>query len=221
MKIIKSDSKSVTNFIKPFLPTNPIIVEAGAFTGRDTLVLSSQWPQGIIHAFEPVPEIFNELKETTAGTPNVVCYPAAVSDTSGITDFFPAHHPDRPAKLCQAGSLHQPNERLTWSPIRYGETIKVTTTRLDDWAKMYNIDKIDFLWLDTQGHALAALQGTGELIKTIKIIYLEIEFIHAYQKQSSFDEVVEWLNNHDFYEIARDFHEQTSWFFGNLIMMKK
>ena len=50
--------------ISPLLPNNPIVVEAGAFNGADTKEISQFWPQGTIHAFEPVPEIFTKLPLT-------------------------------------------------------------------------------------------------------------------------------------------------------------
>ena len=49
--------------IKQFLPKNPVIVEAGAHIGRDTLKMHAIWPQATIHAFEPVPPLFKQLKK--------------------------------------------------------------------------------------------------------------------------------------------------------------
>lgn len=50
-------------YIAQFLPPNPIIIEAGAHIGRDTKKMARQWPNAHIHAFEPVPALFEILKK--------------------------------------------------------------------------------------------------------------------------------------------------------------
>jgi hypothetical protein len=52
-------------YIARFLPPNPIIVEAGAHSGKDTLSMCMLWPSGTIYAFEPIPAIFEQLVERT------------------------------------------------------------------------------------------------------------------------------------------------------------
>ncbi|MFI4963693.1 MAG: hypothetical protein ACHP6H_07560, partial [Legionellales bacterium] len=54
------------------------IIEAGAFDGRDTLLIAQQFPQATIHAFEPVPEIFELLTKNTAHVPNIHRHPYAL-----------------------------------------------------------------------------------------------------------------------------------------------
>ena len=49
-------------FLK-FLPENPVILEAGAHKGKDTVEMAKLWPAGTIHAFEPVPSLFKKLGE--------------------------------------------------------------------------------------------------------------------------------------------------------------
>src|SRR6266487_2479433 len=43
------------------LPARPVIVEAGAHNGSDTVVLARLRPGAFVHAFEPVPRLFQEL----------------------------------------------------------------------------------------------------------------------------------------------------------------
>lgn len=61
--------------LKQFLPGNPVIVEAGAFDGNDTAKMALQWPQGIIHAFEPLPEIYERLLKTLHNFPSLGIIP--------------------------------------------------------------------------------------------------------------------------------------------------
>ena len=74
LNIIKSDLESVLNEVKPYLPEDPIIIEAGAYNGLGTMKMEKFWPQSAIHAFEPVPEIFEMLTRNTHELDIVSCY---------------------------------------------------------------------------------------------------------------------------------------------------
>ncbi len=215
------NSKTLLSFIKPYLPKNPIILEAGAFNGKDTQRLSSFWPEGIIHAFEPVPEIFTQLCAATASYSNIYRYPIALSNTTGNKTFYSACNPKKPTTICQAGSLLKPKDRLIHSPIIYPKTLQVPTITLDDWAKEQAITHIDFMWLDIQGHELAVLQASPHLLSTIKILSLEVNFIQAYEQQPQEDEINSWLISQGFEPIAQDFTDSTHWFFGNRVYRSK
>jgi FkbM family methyltransferase len=218
MNIIKKSQ--LLPYIQQFLPTNPIIVEAGAFNGNDTKKLATFWPQGSIHAFEPVPAIFAILEAATHNFPNVYRYPYALSSSNGHATFYISEKPTQPNQPFQAGSLHKPTGRLSRSPVRYPNTITVPTITLDSWAEQHSINHIDFLWLDVQGHVLPILQAAQHMLVTMKLLYLEVEFIEAYEHQSLYQEIKTWLEAQGFMEIARDFENQESWFYGNVLFRR-
>jgi FkbM family methyltransferase len=209
--------KNKFNLFKQYLPENPIIVEAGAFTGNDTLQLAKHFPAGTIHAFEPVPSIFDQLAAATQTTPNIVTYNYALSSGTGSSTFYVAQNPKHPNKACQAGSLHQPKERLIHSLITYPTTMNVATATLDAWAKEHNVNAIDFLWLDTQGHELAIMQASPHILAQVKLIYTEVHFIEAYQRQPLYKDLHAWLENQGFTCIGKDFENEQAWFFGNAL----
>lgn len=218
---IKSDIHSVLRFITPYLPDNPVIIEAGAFHGYGTVIMAQNWPQAVIHAFEPVPDIFAKLEAKTRTRAQVQCYQLALSDTMGSAVFHLAEKPEKPGIPTQAGSLLRPKERLSWSPMVYQQDIEVKTITLDEWANQHNKEHIDFLWLDLQGHELAALKGAIHLLQTVTVVYTEVHFIEAYDQQPLFEEVSEWLQNQGFSLVAQDFTDQISWFFGNAVFIRQ
>lgn len=218
MKIFKKHE--LLALIKPYLPQDPIIVEAGAFDGSDTKKNAQFFAHATIHAFEPVPEIFQLLTNNTHTLQNVFRYQVALSDHTGSATFHVSEKPSRPGKPFQAGSLHEPKERLRYSDARYTKTISVPTSTLDDWAKQNAIDHVDFLWLDAQGHELAILQGAAHLLTTVRVIYTEVQFIHAYENQPLYQEVKTWIESQGFVAIAKDFTKETDWFFGNVVFVK-
>lgn len=132
MKIIKK--QDLLPILRPLLPDNPIIIEAGAFDGKDTITLATFWPQGTIHAFEPVPEIFSLLQKRTQNFSNIVRHAYALSDANGTASFYVSEKPSRPGKPFQAGSLLQPKERLQYSDAQYPQAITVPTITLKKWA---------------------------------------------------------------------------------------
>jgi 2-O-methyltransferase len=207
--------------IKQFLPDNPIIVEAGAFDGNDTRKMALQWPQGIIHAFEPVPEIYERLLKNTNMLPNVHHYPFALSDHTGESEFYISEKPSKPGIASQAGSIHKPKERLSHSPIIFPRMATVHTITLDQWADENRVKAIDLLWLDTQGHELTILQAAPKMIHHIRVVLAEVSFIESYEGQPLYEDVAAWMNRHGFEQVGRDFADTTQSFFGNALFITR
>lgn len=218
MKIFKSHEAIA--MIAPLLAPNPVIVEAGAFHGHDSLRMASQWPQGAIHAFEPVPDLYETLQKSTATHPNIHCYNLALSDHDGTALFYVSEKPNKPGVPSQAGSLLKPKERLKHSPLQFPSTIEVNTLTLDSWAAQNNIDHIDCLWLDMQGTELNVLKAAPHMLKKVSVIYTEVSFIESYEGLPQMAEVKSWIESQGFQEVGRDFENQTDWFFGNILFFK-
>lgn len=220
--IIKSDITSVLTFLKPLLPDNPVIVEAGAFKGHGTRFMSEWWPKSIIHAFEPVPELYIQLKEMVKDKENIICYQYALGEREGTATFHIGEKTRYPGLASQSGSILKPKKRLEWSSfMTYPRTIEVSMVTLNAWARQHKVDHVDLFWLDVQGYALNVLKEAQEVLQSIRVLYTEVEFVEAYEHQHYYEEVKEWLENRGFVMIARDFKEQQSWFFGNVIFVNK
>lgn len=57
-----------------YLPSAPVIVEAGAHVGSDTQAMARRWRAATIHAFEPVPELFELLRTNVMELACVRCH---------------------------------------------------------------------------------------------------------------------------------------------------
>lgn len=215
------NSHKTIEVLKKFLPENPIIVEAGAYDGRDTKKMVDQWPQCTIHAFEPLPEIYERLEKNTAHLPQVRRYPLALSDHNGQSLFYISEWPTKPGIASQAGSLHAPKERLEKSPLIFPRTADVKTITLQTWAQENSISSIDLLWLDTQGHELSILKAADTMLRNIKVVLAEVSFIESYENQLLYQDVVAWMVEHGFEHIGRDFEDTTKSFFGNALFIKQ
>ena len=93
-----------------FIPADAVIVEAGAHRGFDTVQFARLWPEGTIHAFEPVPEKYDPFEVATNTSPLVPRVKVARSSlpsllkspTAGISlpkQNAPCHFQPVPTKL--------------------------------------------------------------------------------------------------------------------------
>ncbi len=181
-------------YIASFLPKNPLIIEAGAHVGLDTIEMSKFWPKAKIHAFEPVPHIYDKLKDNTKGCKNVTCYELALSDHSGTAKLFMSSG-DSDA----SSSLLKPKEHLSLHPtVLFRDEVEIKTITLNDWAVSNNIKNIDFLWLDLQGLELHVLKKSDVILKTVKAIMTEVSLVENYAGGALYPELKSWLESNGF-----------------------
>ena len=221
MHIKKLSRHKALQYIKPYLPEKPIILEAGAYKGNDSMYMARVWPQATLHLFEPVPEIFTQLTQTCAQLDNAHLWPVALSDHNGTLTLYVAEKAETPGVPTQASSALQPTKRTQHSTIVYPKKITIPGTTIDTWAEQHNISRIDFMWLDLQGYELHVLKQATQMLKTCTALLVELHFIQAYKDQPTADEIIAWLTAHGFVMIARDYDEPPQWFFGNGFFVKK
>lgn len=205
--------------VKPYLPENPIILEAGAYDGTDSLFMNRHWPRAQFHIFEPVPELYQKLVIKTASHSNMHTYKFALGDYTGSATFYISEFANKPGIPSESSSLLKPKEHLIHAPhVLFNTEITVPIATIDDWAEEHNVDAIDFMWLDMQGYELNALKASPKIMKTVKAILTEVEFVEAYEGQYLFDDVKDWLEEQGFTMIARNFY--CDWF-GDALFVRK
>jgi len=219
LKIIGTYEKLLGKGIIPkkyflhFLPDKPIILEAGAHKGKDTVEMAKQWPSGTIFAFEPVPELFEKLTKNTRKFKNVHCYQLALGTSSGQQPMFISS-----GASDGSSSLLPPKTHLQYYPtVFFDKKVEVQITTLDDWAASHGIGHIDFMWLDLQGMELDVLKSGLHILTTVKAIYSEVSEIENYEGQCLYEEFRDWLVMQGFY-VER---EETTNGNGNVLFVRK
>lgn len=197
--------------LKQLLPTNAIVVEAGAQFGEDTLWMSEFWPMGKIHAFEPSPNTYPSVVKVAESCTNVQAYQLALSSEKGEFAFYLAGG---------ASSLLRPQDSFNTDyfhcDVEHPIIVQVDT--LDNWAKEKCIEKIDFLWLDMEGNELNALKGGVETLRNVKLIYTEVNLQRFWEGCVMYHELKEWLTEQGFEEIWSDI--VPTWH-GNVLFINK
>ncbi len=175
--------------IGKLIPKNAIILEAGAHKGEDTVEMAKRWPDATIHAFEPVPELFDILTKNTKRFSNVHRYQLALSDTNGSSTLHISE-----GTSDASSSLLAPKDHLKIHPtVEFKKQIKVKTMTLDTWAKTYNVTHIDFMWLDMQGMEYNVLKTSKRIFPHTQLLYTEINIKENYTKATLYPEYKKWL----------------------------
>lgn len=178
-------------YIQQFLPSDPIILEAGAHIGRDTLKMIKLWPNATIHAFEPAPHLFEQLQNNTQEIATIHRYPLALSDTTGTQTFYVSHG------INAVSSLLEPTDYFTPQSVSFTPIDQKTIT-LHEWARHYGIQYIDFAWLDMQGFEYAMLKASPEFLSHIHVMLIEVAQVHRYKNDVLFETLKEFLQHHNF-----------------------
>jgi FkbM family methyltransferase len=182
------------SFIKKFLPRNPIVVEAGAHIGSDTVEMAKLLPKGTIHAFEPVPSLYEQLEQNTYKLNNVRRYRLGLADYVGTANLFLSS-----GTSDASSSLLFPKEHLIEHPeVFFQEQINISVTTLDHWAHELGIQKVDLLWLDLQGYEFAVLKASPILLATVRVIYTEVNLKELYEGCPLYPEFRQWLKTQGF-----------------------
>ena len=192
----KDDGTIPLSQILPYVPDSPVVIEAGAFNGMDTLKLSKQFNKGHIHAFEPVPEVYQQLVERAGQLPNVTTHPVALGAAPGTLTMYLS---GATAEQRSSSSLLPPKDHLKiHDHIAFDERIEVPVITLDGWAAEADVERVDFMWLDMQGNELAVLKASPRIMATVQAIYTEVSLVETYEGVPLYGELREWMESQGF-----------------------
>jgi FkbM family methyltransferase len=202
-------------FIAKFLPAAPVIVECGAHLGDDTVEMSSIWPDGVIHAFEPVPELYARLTRRVSEFRNVRCYPIAISDRSGSQKMFiSAGGSDA------SSSLLRPADHLASHPdVTFDEEREVATTTFQAWAASEGVDAVDLFWLDMQGAEFPSMVASRDLVRRARAVHTEVSTRATYEGVAQYAEVKNWMESQGFAIAAEAVPK--GWDMGNVLFVRR
>lgn len=209
---IKQDQIS-KSMLKRYLPPNPIIIDCGAHDGTDSIELVKIL-KGEIHAFEPIPEIFERLQRNVKHFNNIHCYNIALSDITSDQIIYVSE-----GESDASSSLLPPKAHLADHPdTLFKKTIKIDAFSLDDWGSKNNISKVDLLWLDMQGFELNMLMASKYILQTVKVIHTEVSTKETYSGVNLYKDYKIFLESKGFKAIIEAIPE--NWDMGNVLFVR-
>lgn len=200
-----------------YLPSDPIVFEAGANNGVDSVKLAEQWPLGKIISFEPIPNQFASYQQRAAAYDNMYGYNLAVGEYNGTAKFYVCWGTGgKDPKYEGASSLLKPSEGMK---IHYmGPEIEVPCVVLDDWCRENNVDHIDFMWLDLEGFELQLLKSSPNILKTVKVIFTETNSFRFREGTTLYPMLKSFLKSQGFVMVAHWFMEGIQ---GNAVFVRQ
>lgn len=201
-----------------FLPENPVIMEAGAFEGRDTQKLAERFPNGRIFAFEPLTNHFSALETVMKPYANVSVHNAALDIISGKGDFYVCHGTNAQYPVYEFhSSLLRPTGSQTVHLLGPVET--VTRISLKDFCRDTNIEKVDMLWLSTEGSERQILEGAQDLLSNVTLVYARTNLYPERESITLFSDLKSFMEAHGFillshFYMSADIH-------GDALFIKK
>jgi FkbM family methyltransferase len=199
-----------------FLPSHPVILEAGVYDGRDTEEFAKILPQANIYGFECLPYYYEVATKRLEAYPNVSLYPIALSDKSEVLDFYVS---TRQGEMTASSSILKPRLHTKVHPeVKFESRIKVQAVSVDDWADKCQIGKIDFMWLDLQGAELRVLKGANKSLVEVKAIFTEVSLIETYEAVPLYRDLKSFLLTKGF-EVEREYLPYDD--MGNVFFVKR
>lgn len=178
-----------------------VALDVGSRDGEIALRLRQHYPNARVFAFECNPPAVELCRQSIQGQEGITLVDRAVSDVSGPLDFF-AIDPEKTVTPHADGNIGASSLYEASADYPYEKYVQrkvsVESITLAAWAKENGLAAIDVIWMDLQGGELRALQGLGDLIQTVRIIYTEVEYKPIYRGQPLAAEVRAFLQRQGF-----------------------
>ena len=164
-----SGEASALNFIKRKIARKDMIVfDVGANVGEySEFLLSELGPNTEIFCIEPMPKSFEVLQQTFSNNDNVKPFNIGFSESLSTAPMYSTNESSTMA------SLH--DRQLNHIGIKMEKFSEVELEPIDYFCRTHNIDRIDFLKLDVEGHEFSALSGAQEFLANKKIKFIQFE----------------------------------------------
>ncbi len=187
------ETRAFSRLVEP----GDICVDAGANSGWYTLLFSElTGPGGEVHAFEPDPRAFAQLRDNVALSRSrsaVRLNNVALGRSAGTMPLYTAYN-------TQLSSLHPISPDLLphqADASASGGRCQVPVTTLDAYAGMAGLDRVDVIKLDVEGSEFDVLRGGERVIRmglVPPVLFVELNPGAGRQAGYSVHDMVAWLD---------------------------
>ena len=173
------------------------VFEIGA-NGGDDIARYLYDQQNVIYAFEPAPHLYFDIIERFRSEKRLHLVNAAVDIQNGCKKFNIAQNTG-----CHSLYEFTDNIIQKWKghdDLHFINSYKnIQCIRLDTFMNMHNIQKIDFLEIDTQGNDWNVLKSLGDRINDVVEGRCEASYkLNLYKTENSWSDLKHWLESKNF-----------------------
>ncbi|MHC4332167.1 MAG: FkbM family methyltransferase [Planctomycetota bacterium] len=175
------------------------VIEIGCATMDDTIRMLGTIDQlGMdyeYYAFEPDPRNVEKCQNSSDFT-RVHFTAAAVGDANKRVQFNQSSgkNPTYGYDHTISGSVKAPVQHLSAHPwCKFESKVEVPMMRLDDFARLWSIGVVDFIWCDVQGAEDLVITGAQEVLSRTRYFYTEYYENEMYKGQIGIQEMLRRL----------------------------
>jgi len=172
------------------------VVHVGANTGQEREIYNS-YGLAVIWV-EPIPEIFEQLKNNIKGYKNQQAFKALITDVENKKYEF--HISNNHGASSSIYELK--HHKDIWPHISYQESISMNSITLTSLFRreLIDITKYQALIMDTQGSELLVLKGSLPILKSFKYIKTEVADFESYIGCCQLKEMRDFMSEHGYKE---------------------
>lgn len=179
--------RMVSSLKKQMLKPNTII-DVGANVGQFTVAANNLLSPEYIHAFEPVPDCFRELRINTASYANVSIYSIGLGAEEGSLSIA-VNIPRAVSFFLPLGRHH----KVIVPGARALKTIAVKVSTMDHVFEKLDLVPPVLLKIDTQGFEHQVISGAWYTLKRVNYAILETSFRPMYEGELLFEALMETM----------------------------
>lgn len=169
-----------------------LVLDVGANTGQFGIFLRELGYRGTIVSFEPISSAHDQLVKRSKNDPHWIVFPrTAVGERSGEITLHISGNSQ------SSSVLNMLDAHIDAAPdSAYITDQQVPMNRLDEIAMNYVANSSSaYLKIDVQGYEARVLDGSMNLFSKINGIQLELSLVPLYEKQTSYREMIEKLDD--------------------------
>ena len=168
----QSGEHVVVELLSKAAEKEPVVFDIGANKGQYSSALIDAWPLQTslnLHCFEPSASTFRQLTETLSGYDRIQLNNFGIGKTNEELTLFSDSEGSgmaslTPRRLDHFGIAHD----------RLKESVRIRT--LEEYCQTHEIDQIDLLKIDVEGHELDVLNGGKKLFSNRQVRMVQFEF---------------------------------------------
>lgn len=186
--------RDVYRILRPHRPE--VILDVGANIGQSAAEFLREFPEAVVHSFEPNPVAFQQLVSTVGGNPRALPHASALGARVGHAEMHLTQSSLTSSLLATSKSAADFLGEL----VNPAGRIEVTVDTLDHFAETCGIQHVDLLKVDVQGYEIELLKGAARMLREhrIALVAIEVNFVQLYEGQAFFEEVYTTLKQEDF-----------------------
>jgi len=169
------------------------IIDIGANDGQFSEKIRTLFPAADIHAFEPLPDAFKNLKENFKNDQQFTAYNMALGEAYGRLSFHKNEYTPSSSLLPLA------NEHIShFDHAVKTNLVEVDITTLDKILGDETLSKPLLVKIDVQGFEDKVIKGGLATLKQADMIICELSFRELFKGQVLFDEIYNTIVSLDF-----------------------